>query len=70
MSDVKKALAVGAGIGGLGAGAALAQRGIDTELVELLPHSRVYGAGINQPANSLRALPVASYLADASRVEA
>jgi 2-polyprenyl-6-methoxyphenol hydroxylase-like FAD-dependent oxidoreductase len=56
MGDVKKALVVGAGIGGLGAGAALAQRGIETELVELRPHSGVYGVGINQPANALRAL--------------
>jgi|tagenome__1003787_1003787.scaffolds.fasta_scaffold20869279_2 2-polyprenyl-6-methoxyphenol hydroxylase-like FAD-dependent oxidoreductase len=56
MAEVKRALIVGAGIGGLGAGAALAQRGIETDLVELRPHAGVYGVGINQPANSLRAL--------------
>ncbi len=56
MAEVKRALIVGAGIGGLGAGAALAQRGIETELVELRPDASVYGVGINQPANSLRAL--------------
>jgi 2-polyprenyl-6-methoxyphenol hydroxylase-like FAD-dependent oxidoreductase len=56
MGEVKKALIVGAGIGGLGAGAALAQRGIETEIVEIKPKPNVYGVGINQPANSLRAL--------------
>src|SRR5919204_2428441 len=56
MSDVRKVLIVGAGIGGLGAGAALAQRGIETEIVEIKPEPNVYGVGINQPANSLRAL--------------
>src|SRR4051794_30352068 len=56
MAEVRKALIVGAGIGGLGAGAALAQRGIETELVEIRPDVSVYGVGINQPANSLRAL--------------
>jgi 2-polyprenyl-6-methoxyphenol hydroxylase-like FAD-dependent oxidoreductase len=56
MAEVQRALIVGAGIGGLGAGAALAQRGIATELVEIRPDMSVYGVGINQPANSLRAL--------------
>jgi 2-polyprenyl-6-methoxyphenol hydroxylase-like FAD-dependent oxidoreductase len=56
MGDVKRVLVVGAGIGGLGAGAALAQRGIETEIVEIKPEPKVYGVGINQPANSLRAL--------------
>jgi 2-polyprenyl-6-methoxyphenol hydroxylase-like FAD-dependent oxidoreductase len=56
MGDVNRVLVVGAGIGGLGAGAALAQRGIETEIVEIKPEPKVYGVGINQPANSLRAL--------------
>jgi 2-polyprenyl-6-methoxyphenol hydroxylase-like FAD-dependent oxidoreductase len=56
MGDVKKVLIVGAGIGGLGAGAALAQRGIETEIVEIKPEPNIYGVGINQPANALRAL--------------
>lgn len=47
---------VGAGIGGLGAGIALAQRGFSVEIVEAKPDATVFGVGINQPANSLRAL--------------
>jgi 2-polyprenyl-6-methoxyphenol hydroxylase-like FAD-dependent oxidoreductase len=49
-------LVVGAGIGGLAAAAALAARGIAVDVVETRPGSTVYGVGINQPANSLRAL--------------
>jgi 2-polyprenyl-6-methoxyphenol hydroxylase-like FAD-dependent oxidoreductase len=53
---VSKVLIVGAGIGGLGAAAALQQRGIDVDVVEIKPEPNVHGVGINQPANSLRAL--------------
>ena len=56
MSDIRKVLIVGGGIGGLGAGAALANRGVEVEIVEIKPEPNVYGVGINQPANSLRAL--------------
>lgn len=52
----RKILIVGAGIGGLGAAAALADRGHDVDVVEIKPEPNVYGVGINQPANSLRAL--------------
>src|SRR3954462_13906182 len=56
MSDIRKVLIVGAGIGGLGAGGAPpAPRG-EVEIVEVKPEPNVYGVGINQPANSLRAL--------------
>lgn len=53
---IQKVLVVGAGIGGLGAAAALAQRGVETEIIEIEPEANVYGVGINQPGNSLRAL--------------
>jgi len=51
-----KLLVLGAGIGGLGASIALRQRGFDVDLVEIRPELSVYGVGINQPGNSLRAL--------------
>ncbi|QDQ95374.1 2-polyprenyl-6-methoxyphenol hydroxylase [Rhodococcus sp. WB9] len=53
---VQKVLVVGAGIGGLGAAALLARRGVQVEVIEARPDSSVLGVGINQPANSLRAL--------------
>ncbi|GAA1640824.1 FAD-dependent monooxygenase [Georgenia ruanii] len=56
MMPVRNALVVGAGVGGLGAAAALGQHGIDVEVVEIRPDDRVVGVGINQPGNSLRAL--------------
>ncbi len=49
-------LVVGAGIGGLAAASALRDRGHDVDVVEIKPTMSVYGVGINQPANSLRAL--------------
>lgn len=51
-----KVLVVGAGIGGLAAATALRQHGHEVDVVEIKPDFSVYGVGINQPANSLRAL--------------
>jgi 2-polyprenyl-6-methoxyphenol hydroxylase-like FAD-dependent oxidoreductase len=51
-----RVLVVGAGIGGLGAAVALRRRGIAVDVVEVKSELSVYGVGINQPANSLRAL--------------
>jgi 2-polyprenyl-6-methoxyphenol hydroxylase-like FAD-dependent oxidoreductase len=61
---VDRALVVGAGIGGLAAGAALARQGTDVEIVEVKPDPRVLGVGINQPGNSLRALDTLGVLDD------
>jgi 2-polyprenyl-6-methoxyphenol hydroxylase-like FAD-dependent oxidoreductase len=56
MASVEKVLVVGGGIGGLCAATALRQQGIATDLVEINPEFSVYGVGIIQPNNVLRAL--------------
>lgn len=54
----KKILVVGGGIGGLSAAIALRQHGHDVHVIERYPdaHASVYGVGIIQPINALRAL--------------
>jgi 2-polyprenyl-6-methoxyphenol hydroxylase-like FAD-dependent oxidoreductase len=66
--QVKRVLVIGAGIGGLGAATALAQRGVDVDVVELRENSDVLGVGINQPANSLRALRTLGVLEEVAAV--
>lgn len=56
MSAAKKILIVGGGIGGLSAGIALRRAGVEAEIVELQSEFNVYGVGIIQQANALRAL--------------
>ena len=56
MSSVKQVLVVGGGIGGLSAAIALRQSGFDVDVVEKDPAWAVYGVGIIQPNNALRAL--------------
>lgn len=56
MSSVAKVLVIGAGIGGLTAGIALRQQGVLVDLIEIAPTLAVYGVGIIQPNNTLRAL--------------
>lgn len=58
MTDVQRVLIVGGGIGGLSAAIALRGVDIDVDLVEINPEWSVYGVGIIQPANALRALGV------------
>ncbi|MGW4336028.1 FAD-dependent monooxygenase [Rhodococcus koreensis] len=65
---VQKVLVVGAGIGGLGAATLLGQRGVQVEVIEARPDSSVLGVGINQPANSLRALAKIGVLDECLRV--
>ncbi len=56
MSAVTRILVVGGGIGGLSATIALRQAGFDVDVVEKNPAWDVYGVGIIQPGNALRAL--------------
>lgn len=56
MSDVRSALVIGSGIGGLTAAVAMSQAGVSVDLVEKQPKLTVLGIGIIQPNNMLRAL--------------
>ena len=56
MCAVKKVLIVGGGIGGLSTGIALRRAGIEAEIVELKKEFDVYGVGIIQLGNAIRAL--------------
>ena len=56
MSSVKKVLIVGAGIGGLSLSIGLRRAGIEAEIVELQNEFNVYGVGIIQLGNAIRAL--------------
>ena len=58
MTAVQRVLVVGGGIGGLSTTIGLRQAGYDVDLVERNPAWDVYGVGIIQPANALRALHV------------
>jgi 2-polyprenyl-6-methoxyphenol hydroxylase-like FAD-dependent oxidoreductase len=51
-----RVLIVGGGIGGLASAIALMARGIEVEIVEQNPKWDVYGVGILQPGNAMRAL--------------
>lgn len=55
MSKVGKVLIVGGGIGGMAAGIALRDAGIQVDLIDLDPNWRVYGAGITITGVTLRA---------------
>jgi 2-polyprenyl-6-methoxyphenol hydroxylase-like FAD-dependent oxidoreductase len=56
MSAAGRVLVVGGGIGGLSATIALRAAGIAVDVVELNPRWDVYGVGILQPGNAIRAL--------------
>jgi len=51
-----RVLVVGGGIGGLSAAIALRQRDVEVDVVEINPKWDVYGVGIIQPGNAIRAL--------------
>jgi 2-polyprenyl-6-methoxyphenol hydroxylase-like FAD-dependent oxidoreductase len=54
MSDVRRVLVVGGGVGGLTAATAFAQRGVEVVLLEKRPAFDIPGVGLGQPANALR----------------
>jgi 2-polyprenyl-6-methoxyphenol hydroxylase-like FAD-dependent oxidoreductase len=54
MSDIRRVLVVGGGVGGLTAATAFAQRGVEVLLIERRPTFDVPGVGLGQPANALR----------------
>ena len=56
MSKVKKILVVGAGIGGQSVAIGLKMAGFDVDVLEIQKEFNVYGVGIIQQANALRAL--------------
>jgi 2-polyprenyl-6-methoxyphenol hydroxylase-like FAD-dependent oxidoreductase len=56
MSKIDRVLIVGGGIGGLCAAIGLARAGIASDIVEIKRDWTVYGVGIIQPSNQLRAL--------------
>lgn len=67
MATGNNILIVGGGIGGLSSGIALAQKGFQVEVAELHHEFNVYGVGIIQPANALRALDVLGLADEAMR---
>jgi 2-polyprenyl-6-methoxyphenol hydroxylase-like FAD-dependent oxidoreductase len=56
MAAVKKVLVVGGGIGGQSVAIALTKAGIEAEIVEIRDAFNVYGVGIIQQGNALKAL--------------
>src|SRR5258708_25663222 len=56
MSQIKRVLIVGGGIGGLCTAIGLARAGIASEIVEIKTDWSVYGVGLIAPSNQLRAL--------------
>jgi 2-polyprenyl-6-methoxyphenol hydroxylase-like FAD-dependent oxidoreductase len=56
MKSIKRVLIVGGGIGGLSLAVALGRQRIAAEVIELKTQHNVYGVGIIQPGNALRAL--------------
>jgi 2-polyprenyl-6-methoxyphenol hydroxylase-like FAD-dependent oxidoreductase len=67
MSSIKKVLIVGGGLGGLSLGIALRKANIEAEIVEMNQEFNVYGVGIIQQANALRALDALGVADEAMR---
>src|SRR5580693_5657002 len=56
MAAISNALVIGGGVGGLTSAIALRRQRIAVDLIEIKPNLGVYGVGIIQPNNTLRAL--------------
>ncbi|CAH0994819.1 FAD-dependent urate hydroxylase [Emticicia aquatica] len=67
MAKVNKVLVVGAGIGGITAAIALKKTGIDVDIIEIHKEFNIYGVGIIQQANALRALDAIGVADEAMR---
>ena len=67
MSNIKKILIVGAGIGGQSAAIGLKKAGFEIDVVEIHSEFNVYGVGIIQQANALRALDAIGVADEAMR---
>ena len=67
MSNIKKVLIVGAGIGGQSAAIGLKKAGFEVDIIELHKEFNVYGVGIIQQANALRALDAIGVADEAMR---
>ncbi len=65
VGSVSSVLVVGGGIGGLSATLALRRAGVEVDVVEINPEWSVYGVGIIQPGNALRALDALGLARDA-----
>jgi 2-polyprenyl-6-methoxyphenol hydroxylase-like FAD-dependent oxidoreductase len=65
MTGVERVLVVGGGIGGLSTTIALRRAGFEVDVVEKNPAWDVYGVGIIQPGNALRALDALGLAEDA-----
>jgi 2-polyprenyl-6-methoxyphenol hydroxylase-like FAD-dependent oxidoreductase len=67
MSNIKKVLVVGAGIGGQSVAIGLKKAGFEVDIIELHKEFNVYGVGIIQQANALRALDAIGVADEAMR---
>jgi len=64
MTDIRRVLVVGGGVGGLTAATTFAQRDVEVVLIERRPAFDVPGVGLGQPANALRVYDALGVLPD------
>jgi len=64
VSDIRRVLVVGGGVGGLTCAATFARRGVEVVLIERRPAFDIPGVGLGQPANALRVYDTLGVLDD------